>query len=154
MHKKIANYLATVLVCLLIGLFPAAASSDTDQSIDINAASAEQLAQSLPGIGPAKAARIVQWRKDNGAFRNVEQLQEVKGIGEKTIEKLRNFVRIGSAADAQSLWLEQDAKEKKVQADIRRVLNAATLAATQQADEHVPKQPWYKRSALQILRTH
>ena len=63
MHN-IANYLAGALMCLLICLHPAKALSDTNQSIDINAASAEQLAESLPGIGPAKAARIVQWRKD------------------------------------------------------------------------------------------
>ena len=52
------------------------------------------------------------------------------------------------------MWLEEDAKEQKVQADIRRILTAATLAATPQAIEQLPQQPWYKRSALQILRTH
>ena len=153
MHN-IANYLASALVCFLICLHPARASSETNQSIDINAASAEQLAESLPGIGPAKAARIVQWRNENGAFKSVEQLQEVKGIGEKTVEKLRKYVRIGSEAGAKTLWLEEDAKEQKVEADIRRIFNAATLAATPQAIEQSPQQPWYKRSALQILRTH
>ncbi|MDC0434225.1 ComEA family DNA-binding protein [bacterium] len=153
MHN-IASYLTSAIVCLVICLHPGKASSETQHSIDINAASAEQLAESLPGIGPAKAARIVQWRKENGAFRSVEQLQEVKGIGEKTVEKLRAYVRIGSAADAKNLWLEEDAREQKVQADVRRILNAATLAATPQAIEQAPQQPWYKRSALQIMRTH
>ena len=150
----IAKSLATALFCILIALQLARASSEADQSIDINAASAEQLAESLPGIGPAKAARIVQWRKENGAFRNVEQLQEVKGIGEKTVEKLRKYVRIGSAADANTLWLEEDAKEQKVRADISRIIKSATLAATPQAIEQVPQRPWYKRSALQVMRTH
>ena len=153
MHN-IANCLASVVVCLLICLHPAKASSDTNQSVDINTATAEELAESLPGIGPAKAARIIQWRKDNGAFSSVEQLQEVKGIGEKTVEKLRKYVRINSAADAKTLWLSEDAKEQKVQANIRQILNTATLAATPQVIEQLPQQPWYKRSALQILRTH
>ena len=152
--RNIANCLASAVVCLLICLHPAKASSDTNQSVDINTATAEELAESLPGIGPAKAARIIQWRKDNGVFSSVEQLQEVKGIGEKTVEKLRKYVRINSAADTKTLWLSEDAKEQKVQADIRQILNSATLAATPQVIEQLPQQPWYKRSALQILRTH
>jgi competence protein ComEA len=42
----------------------------------------------LPGIGPAKAALIVQYRTEHGKFQATEELQLVKGIGEKTFEKL------------------------------------------------------------------
>ena len=61
---------------------------------NVNTASAEQLASSLPRIGPAMAARVVEYRRQNGPFRSVEQLVEVRGIGEKTLEKLRPWVRL------------------------------------------------------------
>ena len=56
--------------------------------VDLNAASPEQL-DTLPGIGPALAARIVAYRDEHGPFTEVEQLNKVKGIGARTLEKLR-----------------------------------------------------------------
>jgi len=46
----------------------------------------------LPGIGPALAARIIEDREKAGAYRSVEDLDRVKGIGPRTIEKLRELV--------------------------------------------------------------
>jgi competence protein ComEA len=60
--------------------------------VDVNRASAEELA-SLPGIGPALAARIVRWRAENGRFRSPEALQEVPGIGPATVARLRPRIR-------------------------------------------------------------
>ncbi len=48
----------------------------------------------LPRIGPAMAARIVEYRRQHGSFRSVEQLVEIRGIGEKTLENLRPWVRL------------------------------------------------------------
>ena len=59
--------------------------------IDINAASAAEL-ESLPGIGPALAGRIVAYREEHGAFSTVEELMNVSGIGERTFESLREMV--------------------------------------------------------------
>lgn len=56
--------------------------------ININTASLSTL-QELPGIGPALAQRIVDYRTQNGRFGSVDQLTEVSGIGEKVVEKLR-----------------------------------------------------------------
>lgn len=56
--------------------------------LNLNSATAEQL-DDLPGIGPALAERIIAYRAENGAFTRVDQLNDVKGIGEKTLEKLR-----------------------------------------------------------------
>jgi competence protein ComEA len=56
--------------------------------LDLNAATAEQL-ETLPGIGPALAARIVAYRDEHGPFTRVEQLDNVKGIGAQTLTKLR-----------------------------------------------------------------
>lgn len=129
-------------------------SSSTSTPLDINAASAEQLAQALPGIGPAKALRIVQWRVQNGLFDNIEQLQEVKGIGPKTLEKLRPLVRVGTEAEARKTRLQHDLGEEAVQVKIHRVIDGATLAAQPQAVSQVPARPWFQRSVLDIMRTH
>ena len=60
-------------------------------SIDINTASAERLAL-LSGIGAVKAAAIVTYREQNGAFESVEDLTKVSGIGPATIEKNRHLL--------------------------------------------------------------
>ncbi|MGC8594788.1 MAG: ComEA family DNA-binding protein [Candidatus Kryptoniota bacterium] len=59
--------------------------------VDINIASAEELT-SLPGIGQATAERIVEYRKIHGKFASIEDLMNVKGIGEKKFQKLRSLV--------------------------------------------------------------
>jgi len=61
--------------------------------VDINTASLEQLEQ-LPGIGPVYAKRIIEYRKESGPFRNVDELMAVKGIGEKRMERLRKYVTV------------------------------------------------------------
>jgi competence protein ComEA len=62
-------------------------------TIELNSATIEQL-QGLPGIGESKARAIVELRTKLGRFRSVEQLTEVKGIGGKTLEKLKPYIRI------------------------------------------------------------
>jgi competence protein ComEA len=56
--------------------------------VNINTAKVDELA-TLPGIGPAKAEAIVKYRKDHGKFKKIEDLKEVKGIGDKIIEKIK-----------------------------------------------------------------
>ena len=63
----------------------------TPELLNINTASTKAL-QTLPNIGPQMAQRIVDYRKQHGTFDSVDALQNVKGIGAKTLEKLRPFV--------------------------------------------------------------
>lgn len=59
--------------------------------IDLNRATSEEL-QQLPGVGPAMSKRILQYRKENHGFTSVDDLDNVRGIGPKTLEKIRPFV--------------------------------------------------------------
>jgi comEA protein len=49
---------------------------------------------SLPGVGPVMAARIIAWRDQHGRFTTIDQLREVSGIGPRTFERLRPSVRV------------------------------------------------------------
>jgi competence ComEA-like helix-hairpin-helix protein len=61
--------------------------------LEVNQATAVEL-QALPRIGPGLAKRVVELRRRRGAFRSVEDLQRVKGIGPRTVERLRPFVSV------------------------------------------------------------
>jgi competence protein ComEA len=75
---------------------PSAASEAKAASVptvNINTATVEQL-DKLPGIGPKVAARIIEHRQKNGPFKKVEELMNVKGIGEKSFLKLKSQVTV------------------------------------------------------------
>lgn len=55
------------------------------KSVNINTADAATISDVLKGVGPAKAEAIVAYRKEHGPFKSVEQLSEVKGIGDKLV---------------------------------------------------------------------
>ena len=64
--------------------------------VNINTASKDELI-ALSGIGPAKAQAILDYRKQNGPFKSVDDLKSVKGIGAKRLEKLRPELSVGPA---------------------------------------------------------
>jgi len=61
-----------------------------EHSIDINHATQEQLV-ALPGIGPSIAGRIISYRNEHGLFKSVDELDQVKGIGPKKLEKIKPY---------------------------------------------------------------
>ncbi|MBU0999189.1 helix-hairpin-helix domain-containing protein [Patescibacteria group bacterium] len=68
-------------------------SSNVSGAVNLNSASSSQL-DSLPGIGPAYAQRIIEYREANGGFKSIEEIENVKGIGPKTFEKLRDLITV------------------------------------------------------------
>ncbi len=65
-------------------------------ALNLNTATKDELI-ALPGIGPAKAQAILDYRQANGAFKSVEELKDVKGIGAKRFEKLKAELTVGPA---------------------------------------------------------
>ncbi len=61
--------------------------------ININTADEKEL-DSLPGVGPAKAQDIISYREENGGFQSIEDIKNVKGIGESSFEKLKDKITV------------------------------------------------------------
>ncbi len=85
------NALAGALLALLLGLAPLGAMAQEVAPINVNTADAELLTE-LPGIGPAKAAAIIEDREANGHFESPEDLTRVSGIGDGTVANLEDQI--------------------------------------------------------------
>lgn len=91
--KKLLMYL---LLCL------ATVSGWATGPVDINQASAEEIAAALNGVGLSKAEEIVRYREANGAFKHVDELVNVKGIGMRTVDKNRDRILLQAASQRES----------------------------------------------------
>jgi competence protein ComEA len=83
--KKILAFLMTCLVA--IGSWAA-------DAVNVNTATAEEIAEALKGVGQSKAQAIVRYREANGAFKHVDELVNVKGIGLRTVDINREFIML------------------------------------------------------------
>jgi competence protein ComEA len=77
---------------------PAAAAEPSKPLINLNTATIEQL-ETLPGIGRKVAERIIEYRTKSGSFKRIEELMNVKGIGEKSFLKLKPLVVVPPKTD-------------------------------------------------------
>lgn len=83
------KWIVSLLLAFSLSTFAAFAAD----KININTASADEL-QLLDGVGPSTANAIVQYRDENGAFASVEDLVNIKGIGEKKVASLSEQVTV------------------------------------------------------------
>ena len=89
--NMIKNLLASL--ALSVALIGSAFAAD---KVNINTATASEMAEVLTGVGDSKAEAIVAHRKENGPFKSADQLAEVRGIGLKTVEKNRDRIVVGA----------------------------------------------------------
>lgn len=82
-----------IVIALLLLLASCLAFANTP--VNINTADEQALVTALNGVGPAKARAIIAYRQEHGAFKSVDELAGVKGIGEKTVDKNRNNMTVG-----------------------------------------------------------
>ena len=83
-----------ILLVLMLCFAGIAGAAD---DVNINTADAETLMKMLKGVGPEKAAAIVDYRNTNGPFKNPDELMQVKGIGKKLIDMNREKITVGEA---------------------------------------------------------
>jgi competence protein ComEA len=104
----VRNLPTTLLLLLAIALAPAASAVALAQdkpadakaapaapTVNLNTAPAEQL-ERLPGVGPKTAARIIEYRQKNGGFKKIEELMNVRGIGEKAFLKMKGQLTVAA----------------------------------------------------------
>lgn len=99
---QVKSFVRHILTTLLLSMSPVlllAGQAATDMSVqqmqvDINSADAATIAAALDGVGLAKAEEIVAHREMYGKFRSLEQLTDVSGIGQATVEKNRHLIVI------------------------------------------------------------
>lgn len=79
-----------ILILFLASLF--SVISWAAEPVNVNTASAEEIAENLKGIGLSKAQAIIDYRNENGSFIHVDELVNVKGIGIRTIDQNRGMI--------------------------------------------------------------
>jgi competence ComEA-like helix-hairpin-helix protein len=113
--------------------------------VNLNSATSEEL-QQVPGIGPATAEKILQMRKSYGAFKSVDDLMAIRGIGKKRLEKMRRYLVAGRPAAPQAAHCSNCTKAnqsatKPAPAKPAPHANPANNPAPSQPDADEPEEP-------------
>jgi competence protein ComEA len=92
----------TLIIGLCVSLTPSLAKKKPPaKPVNINTATSEEL-QQVPGIGPATAQKILQMRKSYGAFKSVDDLLAIRGLGSERLEKMPKYLTVGKPSPAKN----------------------------------------------------
>ncbi len=94
---QIGLVLAAVFVFGLLSPLPAQSKAAVEK-VNINTADLDEL-QTLPRIGEKVAQRIIDYRKEHGPFKKIEELMKVRGVGEKTFNLLKDMIEVESKTE-------------------------------------------------------
>ena len=109
-----ALFSSLTFCCLLASAMVATAKKPPLKPVNINSATSEEL-QQVPGIGPVTADKILQMRKSYGAFKSVDDLLAVKGLGKKRLEKMRKYLTVSKAAAGKAAISHQGTRLRQPQ---------------------------------------
>jgi competence ComEA-like helix-hairpin-helix protein len=93
LHSRAVLFLCWISLAALAGSGALAQKNPPAAPVDVNTATAAQL-QQLPGVGPAMANAIVQFRKKSGPFERLEDLLAIRGITSRKLERLRPYLTL------------------------------------------------------------
>ena len=97
LHRRF--FLLFLFCCFVFAGGAEATKKPPLKPININTATSDEL-QQVPGIGPVTAEKILQMRKSYGAFKSVDDLLSIRGIGKKRLEKMRKYLTVGKVTGA------------------------------------------------------
>ncbi len=103
-------FFVCIALCAISAALPAKKKPPA-APINLNTATSDEL-QLVPGIGPVTADKILQMRKSYGAFKSVDDLLAIRGLGAKRLEKMRKYLTVGKSAPGKNAQPQQPAPAK------------------------------------------
>jgi len=100
-RERLVPSLLLLFLALSLAISANAKKKPPAKPVNLNTATSEDL-QQVPGIGPATADKILQMRKSYGAFKSVDDLLAIRGLGPKRLEKMRKYLTVGKPAASKS----------------------------------------------------
>jgi len=91
-----------LIIALVLALSISGLAMAQDAIVDVNTATAEQLADGLVGIGPSKASAIVAYRDTHGSFEHIDELINVRGIGMRTVDRNRDRLALSESESTET----------------------------------------------------
>lgn len=131
--------LLLLLGLLFVGFSSTATKKPPPKPVNINTANSDEL-QQVPGIGPATAEKILQMRKSYGAFKSVDDLLSIRGIGKKRLEKMRKYLTVSKAVATNKPACVGCARAKAVQGNAPAKSPPPNPAATEPESEEPPSE--------------
>ena len=124
---------------LALLLVLALCSATAFAAINLNTATKEELV-ALPGIGPAKAQAILDYRNSHGQFKSIEEVKDVKGIGAKRYEKIKSDLTVVGAS-AKTAAKPADGSSKPADASSPQRMAKGAVSSTGKGDDSTNRKP-------------